>query len=131
MNNLLQDVRSVYTLVEQEALSRSYSLALEQAIGRRQNDFCCVYTHFLTITAEFPNEREPGDSHDGNDSLDNPVSQLRDSFAFRVTAQCGSFPSFQFQAARRPLANAAPARTGPPPHRLRRVTQQLRAAPRR
>ena len=34
MNNLLQDVRSVYTLVEQEALSRSYSLALEQAIGR-------------------------------------------------------------------------------------------------
>ncbi len=39
MNNLLQDVRSVYTFVEPEALSRSYSLALEQAIGRRQNDF--------------------------------------------------------------------------------------------
>jgi len=34
MNNLLQDVRSVYTLVEPEALSRSDSLALEQAIGR-------------------------------------------------------------------------------------------------
>jgi len=32
---------------------------------------------------------------------------------------------------RRPLANAAPARTAPPPHRLRRVTRQLRAAPRR
>ena len=40
-----------------------------------------------------------------------------------------SFASFRFQAARRPNAAPGPARTGPPPHRLRRVTQQLRAAP--
>ena len=38
-----------------------------------------------------------------------------------------SFPSFRFQAAWRP--NAAPARTGPPPHRLRLVTQELGARP--
>ena len=37
------------------------------------------------------------------------------------------FPSVRFQAARRP--NAAPARTGPPPLRMRLVTQQPRAEP--
>ena len=39
INSILEDVHSIYGYVGKDAIARSYSVALEQAIGRQQDAF--------------------------------------------------------------------------------------------
>ena len=99
INTLLQDVRSVYTLVEPEELSLSYTNALQQAIGRQQNEFAVSALNSYRPLPNFPPNLSLYDAHDEQGSLSNPVSDLRGSFA-RVAAHAAMFDGDEHQEQR-------------------------------
>ena len=99
INSLLEDVRSVYTLVAPEELSLSYTNALQQAIGRQQNEFAVSALNSYRPLPNFPPNLNLYDPHDEQDSLTNPVSALRDSFA-RVAAHAAMFDGDEHQEQR-------------------------------
>ena len=99
INSLLADVRSVYSYVEKDALAKSYSVALEMAIGRQQTTFAVSALNYQRSLPMFPPNLSLYDVHETHDSLANPVLLLRDSFA-RVQAHAAKFDGDEHQEQR-------------------------------
>ena len=99
INSLLADVRSVYSYVEKDALAKSYSVALEMAIGRQQTTFAVSALNYQRSLPMFPPNLNLYDVHETHDSLANPVLLLRDSFA-RVQAHAAKFDGDEHQEQR-------------------------------
>ncbi|NBO66576.1 MAG: hypothetical protein EBU88_17315, partial [Acidobacteria bacterium] len=90
INSLLADVHEVYEYVGRDAIAKSYSAALEQAIGREQDGFAVSALNYSRSLPSFPPNLHHFDAHDSSDSIVNPVMHLKDSFA-RVQAHVAMF----------------------------------------
>jgi hypothetical protein len=99
INSLLADVHEVYEYVGRDAIAKSYSVALEQAIGRHQDAVAVSALSSHRFLPTFPPNLGLFDDHDSPDSIINPVRQLRDSFA-RVQAHVARLDGDEHQEQR-------------------------------
>jgi hypothetical protein len=99
INSLLEDVHEVYKYVGRAAIAQSYSVALEQAIGRHQDAVAVSALSSHRFLPTFPPDLSLFDAHDSPDSITNPVMQLRDSFA-RVQAHVARLDGDEHQEQR-------------------------------
>jgi hypothetical protein len=99
INSLLEDVYDSYRYVGRDAVAKSYSVALEQAIGREQDDFAVSALSYSRTLPSFPPNLHHFDAHDSSDSIVNPVMHLKDSFA-RVQAHVAMFDGDEHQEQR-------------------------------